>query len=173
MPNSNKKAEIGTLFHQAYEEHSDALFRFSFSKLSDREKALDVVQDVYVRYWEYMAANGQVDNIKAFLYKIARNAIIDIYRKRKESSLDALAEEGIEFPDPVDHEHAIRQADAKIAVGLVRRLGEDDQEIILMRYTEGLSVKEIAEILDERENTVSVRIHRALKQLQDAFNKKS
>jgi len=170
MPNrNNQAAHLKKEFLEAYEAHADALFRYSLSKLSDRDKAKDVVQDTFVRYWEYTAINGQVNNIKAFLYRVASNAIVDNYRKRKEISLDLLAEDGFDPMDIDTHEKMARSLDSKRSLELVNALDEKGREVILLRYVEGLSVKEIAEVLDERENTISVKIHRALKELQSLF----
>lgn len=171
MPNNKHTENLKKDFHDAYELHADALFRFSYFKLSDREKAKDIVQDTFVRFWEYVAADGQVENVKAFLYRIANNAIIDNYRKKKELSLDILEDDGFDPADGESHHTMTRSLDSKRALELVNKLNKKEREVILLRYVEGLSVKEIAEVLDERENTVSVKIHRALKELQDMFDK--
>ncbi len=171
MPNRNQNTELMKEFREAYDAYSDALFRYSLFKLSDREKARDVVQDTFVRYWEYLAADGKVDNTKAFLYRIASNAIVDNYRKRKEISLDLLAEDGYDPADLDSHEKIARNLDSKHALELVNSLDDRSRDIVLLRYVEGLSVKEIAEILEERENTISVKIHSALKDLQSLFEK--
>lgn len=171
MPTRKHITDLKNSFHEAYELHADALFRFSFYKLSDREKAKDIVQDTFVRYWEYIAADGQVDNVKAFLYRIANNAIIDNYRKKKELSLDLLEDDGFDPADTETHEKMARSVDSRTALALVNQLSDKDRGIVLMRYVDGLSVKEIAEVTDERENTISVKLHRALKQLQELFDK--
>lgn len=165
--------ELKKDFRETYDLYADALFRFSYYKLSDREKAKDIVQDTFVRFWEYIASDGEVENVKAFLYRIAHNAIIDNYRKKKEISLDVLEEEGF---DPRDHDmhHSVsRGPDARKALELINQLDDSESEVMLMRYVDSLSVKEIAMILDERENTVSVKIHRALKHLQELFEEVS
>lgn len=173
MPNQKHNENLKKDFHEAYKLHADALFRFSFFKLSDREKAKDIVQDTFVRYWEYVAADGQVENIKAFLYRIANNAIIDNYRKKKEISLDILQDDGFDPADTENHHRMIRSLDSKRALELVNKLNPKEREVILLRYVEGLSVKEIAEVLEDRENTISVKIHRALKELQEMFEERS
>lgn len=174
MQNHKNRENLKKEFDSAYETHSDALFRYAFYKVSDREKAMDIVQDTFVRYWEYIAANGEVATLKPFLYRIASNAIIDHYRKKKEVSLDAMVkfdDDEIGYdPEDLDSHHAVlRGPDSKLALALVQKLDEISRDIVLMRYVDGLSVKEIAEILDERENTISVKIHRAIKDLQDLF----
>ncbi len=157
-------------FKETYDAHADALFRFAFYKLSDREKAKDVVQDTFVKVWEYMAADGEIGNMKALLYKIATNAIIDNYRKKKEMSLDSLLEDGF---DPNDQAHSgnsiIDESEADLVIKAIHGLEDEDRTLLLMRYIDGLSVKEIALATGQRENTVSVRIHRALKTLKDVL----
>ncbi len=158
-------------FHSTYEEFADVLFRYSYFKLSDREKAKDIVQDTFIRFWEFLSSGGEVENTKAFLYRIATNAIIDQYRKHKELSLDGLAEDGFDPMDAEGHKKMLQSLDGQMALDLLNSIEGSERDIMLMRYVEGLSVKEIAEILGERENTVSVKIHRALKALQELFEK--
>lgn len=171
MPNKKHHENLKKDFHMAYEEHADALFRYSFYKLSDREKAKDVVQDTYVRYWEYVATDGRdkIDNVKAFLFRIATNAITDHYRKKKDISLDSLSDEGFDPADTDTQHRLVRSVDSQTALSLVYKLEPRTRDIVLMKYVDGLSVKEIAEILEERENTISVKLHRAHKDLQDLF----
>jgi RNA polymerase sigma-70 factor (ECF subfamily) len=169
------KANIKLRFKEAYDEHSDALFRFAFYKLSDREKAKDVVQDTFVKVWEYMVSSEQADgveiaNIKALLYRIATNAIIDNYRKKKELSLESMMDDGFDPGDANRSHHAIiDESEADLVIRSIHNLEAEDRAVILMRYIDGLTVKEIASITGQRENTVSVRIHRALKMLKDAL----
>jgi RNA polymerase sigma-70 factor (ECF subfamily) len=163
--------DLKIVFKEAYNDHSDALFRFAYYKLSDREKAKDVVQDTFVKVWEYMASDAEeIVNIKALLYRIATNAIIDNYRKKKELSLDSLVEEGF---DPNDLRNSgstmIDESEADMIIKAIHGLDQDDRALMLMRYIDGLSVKEIALATGQRENTVSVRIHRAIKTLKDVL----
>lgn len=163
--------DLKITFKEAYDEHSDSLFRFAFYKLSDREKAKDVVQDTFVKVWEYMASDGaEIGNIKALLYRIATNAIIDNYRKKKELSLDSLVEDGF---DPNDHRNSsttmIDESEAEMVIKAIHDLEDEDRALMLMRYIDGLSVKEISIATGQRENTVSVRIHRAIKSLKDVL----
>lgn len=166
-----QNTELKSYFHSIYEEYADILFRYAYFKLSDREKAKDIVQDTFVRFWEFIAADGVVEKVKPFLYRIATNAIIDQYRKHKDLSLDGLAEGGFDPADHEGHKKMLHSADGALALELLNKIDSEDREIMLMRYVEGLSVKEIAEIVGDRENTISVKIHRALKDLQDLFEK--
>ena len=77
--NSTKKEQE---FKAIYEESSDMIFRFCVVRVSDREQALDIVQETYMRLWKTMQNGESVDNIKAFLFTVAHRLIIDWYRKK-------------------------------------------------------------------------------------------
>ena len=166
-----RKAPENKEFLEAYDAYSDAIFRYCMIKTRDRELALDITQDAFMKTWEYMGDGKIIDNIRAFLYRVARNLIIDHSRKKKSMSLDALMEEGIDFEGKELHnaEHAF---DAEQAIKKIETLDEKYRDPLLLRYVEGLSVKEIAGTLNEKENTVSVRIHRGLDQVNKLFNSK-
>lgn len=159
-------------FEMLYGNHADEIFRFALYKLSDREKAKDVVQDTFVKAWSYVSSGGiELNNPRAFLFKIAKNLVIDSYRKVKPMSIDAL-EEIINFDISDNHQSRNEMHDAvdmSIVLEALSILDTDVRDIIIMRYVDGLSVKEISDVTGQRENSVSVQIHRALKEMQEHF----
>jgi RNA polymerase sigma-70 factor (ECF subfamily) len=160
-------------FRNAFDEFADELFRHALYRLSDREKALDLVQDTFVRAWEYARTGTEIENLRAFLYRTMRNLIIDEYRRKKAVSLDAMAEEEGATPLPSDEDAlgaAVDRLDAERALALVSTLPEQHAEVVLLRFMDGLSIPEIADRIGASENLVSVRIHRALKTLHDRFD---
>jgi RNA polymerase sigma-70 factor, ECF subfamily len=166
--NNQKREHLERL----YGSHADEIFRFALYKLSDREKAKDVVQDTFVKVWGHISSEAEVlENPRAFIFKIAKNLVIDSYRKVKPMSIDAL-EEILHFDISDNHQAREEMHDAvdmSIVLDALNVLDVEDRDIIIMRYMDGLSVKEIADITGQRENTVSVKIHRALKDMQDHF----
>lgn len=152
-------------FLKAYDAHADALLRHCYFRVYDREKAKDVVQETYIRAWKYLAEGRQVDNLRAFLYKVANNLIIDLSRKRKEMSLDMLQEQGFD-PGEDSTDSLLSRIDARAAVAMIEYLEEPYRSAVVMRYLDDMSPKEIAVVFDESENTISVRIHRGIKKLQ-------
>lgn len=150
----------------AYNEYSDAIFRYCYFKISDREKALDFVQETYARTWQYIFNGNEIENIKTFLYTTARHIIIDEYRKKKSLSLDDLIDKGSE-PYLEIEEALYLSLEVERVMEYVQRLPENYSSIIIMRYVNDLSVKEIASILNESENVISVRIHRGLNKLRE------
>ncbi len=167
--------EVQQAFSQAYERYSDELFRHCALRLSDRERALEITQEAFLRTWKYLSGGQEIEELRPFLYRTLKNLIIDEYRKMKTYSLEAMVneEEGqtVESFLPSDDsntlEAAVGRFEGKRAIEMLARLPDSYKEVLLLRYVDGFSPKEIAGELSESENTVSVRLHRALKKLRD------
>lgn len=153
-------------FLKAYDDLHDALFRYIVLKISPRDKAVDLVQETFTRAWEYIVRGEEIGNIKSLLYRIAHNLVIDEYRKKKETSLDSLMEDGFDYGE---NSHATLEAkiDGDAVIKIARTLDEKYRDAVIMRYVDELSVGEIAAILGESENNVSVRIHRGIQKLKE------
>jgi RNA polymerase sigma-70 factor (ECF subfamily) len=145
----------------AYESYNDAIFRYCFFETSNREVALDITQDTFMKVWEYMQNGNTILNMRAFLYRVAGNLVIDYRRKKKATSLDALMDDGFD----VGHDEKNKTIDAidgRKVMELMKEIPEKYRDVIIMRYVEDLSIKEIAEVTGETENNISVRLHRGL-----------
>lgn len=165
-PNATEKE-----FLVAYDQFADAIFRHCVFRVSDREKAKDLAQGTFIRLWDYMSQGKEIDNMRAFLYRIANNLIIDEYRKKKDESLDRMRdEEG--FDIGFEPRHNIETHDEyERAQALLECLPDKYREVLVMRHIDGLSVKDIARLTHESENVVSVRIHRAIEKLKTLAEK--
>jgi RNA polymerase sigma-70 factor (ECF subfamily) len=167
---ASKRKQETTEFIALYDEIAEQLFRHCFFKVSNRELALDIVQEAFARTWEYIASGKKVNNVKGFLFKVANNLIIDEYRKKKVVSLETLQEQsGFDAPTH-DDKKTILNAEVDTILAHINKLDEKYREVILMRYVDDFSPKEIAEILGQSENAVSVRINRGLKKVQAMLN---
>ncbi len=164
-------------FLAAFDEYGDALFRHAVIRLSDRERAIDVVHDTYTKVWSYMRSGHQIDSFRPFLYKVLNNLIIDEYRKRKESSLDAILEaDGVDEGDFAELttdtiESLSATIDGRLAFDQLPRLPDKYREVITLRFVDGLGPKEISELIEESESVVSVRLFRGLKRLRQLVEK--
>lgn len=165
-----KSPSIEEQFTNAYDEYADALFRHCTFRIGDREKGRELMQETFMKAWEYLAKGNEVENLRALLYTTANNLITDTYRrqaKRKEDSLEEMQEYGF---DVEGNEDATRGAEAALAgqrvTQILQEIDEPYRSAVIMRYIDDLSPAEIAETLDETANVVSVRINRGLKKLQ-------
>lgn len=160
-------------FLKAFEEYSDALFRHATIRISDRERAIDLVHDTFTKVWTYVRNGHEIESYRPFLYKVLNNLIIDEYRKQKEASLDALLErDGVDEGSFAELRESTVEAlaatiDGKQALDLIATLPDVYREVLILRFVDGLGPREISVLIEESENVVSVRIHRGLKQLRD------
>jgi RNA polymerase sigma factor (sigma-70 family) len=161
-------SDLEQQFLSAYDQYADALYRHCVFRVYDAAKAEDLVQDTFMRTWQYLASGKEVENLRAFLYRVANNAIIDYSRKRKEDSLDALLvdQPGLEpsRDSTVDAQHRLL---LDYVLGHIRQLPDDARDVLLLRYLDDMEPREIALILGISANNVSVRLNRAMRLLQD------
>lgn len=167
---SNEK-EQKKHFLSLYEKHSDELFRFCFFKTGSRDQSLEIVQEIFMKAWIGMQKGTIMDNPKAFLYASTRNAITDWYRRKKAVSLDDLQDIGFDASIEEDL-HGFDRLEAERILEKTSKLEEKYREVIILRFVNNLSVTEIAELLGEKENNVSVRLHRALEKLRKIYVRK-
>ena len=167
-------------FEQIYYEFIDSLYRFAYFRISDTDKATDIVQDIFIKYFAYLQklrdGNIQKDlNHRAFLFQSLRNAIIDQYRMKKTFSLDhMISEEGYDIHSDEDISSATETAiDFKALTQHIVKLKPAHQELIYMRYFEGLTLTEMSLTLNERENTLSVKLHRITEALKKSIDQKN
>ncbi len=151
---------------EAHEAWAEAIFRHLFFRLSDRERALELVQEVFLRVWQTLVRGERVENMRAFLYRIAHNLIIDEYRKTKSSSLEALNEETGFEPVGGDENDLVAELERVEIIAQLHQVPTPYREALVYRYVDDLPVKEIATLLGETENVISVRIHRGLGKLR-------
>lgn len=159
------QSSLKEAFLESFDAYSNAIFRFCLVKTSNKELAEDLTQETFMRYWQALKDGKQMTNTRSFLYTIANNLVIDWYRKKKSSSLDALEEGGYE-PKDTQLQSAIGNAEFTEVLSVIEDLEEKDKEALLLRYVEGLDPKDIAELSGETANTVSVRINRAIEKVQ-------
>lgn len=163
----NKKKQ----FEEVYEREADALFRFCLSRVSDREQAKDIVQESFGELWGAFVRGTEIEYERAFIFTVARNRIIDWYRKSKSSSLEAMMEarEGESPFEPRDEKADKKisfSAEARQILEAIEKLKPEHREVVRLRLVEELLPKEIAEVIGISPNAVSVRINRGIEEIR-------
>ncbi len=161
---ARRQQQALTVAHHDYEK---GLSKHAFFKLHDRAISQDLVQDTFIKTWRYLVRGGKIDVMKAFLYHVLNNLIVDEYRKQKNktTSLEMLMEKGFE-PSADNPERLFNIWDGKAAQLLIKRLPEKYQTVMRMRHTQDLSIKEIALLTNQSKNAVAVQLHRGLIKLK-------
>lgn len=151
-------------YGQIYDHYHQRIHRYIFFKVPHPEDADELASEVFLRGWEY-ATSTKVDNINAVLYRIARNLIADFYRSRKVTgSLDEA--QNIASGHSVEETVMIRE-ELRHILQKLKKLKDEYREVLVMKYLDELSNKEIASALDKSTNNVRVLLYRARKALQE------
>ena len=146
-------------FTELYRRHVDRIFRYVLLRVSDEALAEDLTSEVFVRALESLGAyEDRGSPFAAWLYRIANARVIDHWRsaRRTEVSLDAQdTDVPVEMPadDVIAH---------KVLAESLRRLTREQQEVIVLKFIEGYSTAEIAQITRRTEGAVKSLQHRAL-----------
>ena len=148
---------------------NEPLYKYVYIRCGyNRELAEDITQDIFVKAWEKRNTfNPSKSTLKNWIYVIARNHLIDTYRKKKISvkSFDEdiyVKDLNISVEDEAVVSDILRNLD---------RLKEKEKEVIVLRYVQDLEIEDIAKILGKSKNTTKVMIHRAIKKLKYIMNK--
>lgn len=166
-------------FLRAFEDHADALFRHTSFRIADKERARDIVQDAFLKVWDYVVGGGTVHEYRTFLYRVVHNLIVDEYRKKRSSSLDALLEDET-IADKIEAQMAsgsLAESEEALDWNLqlahvaedIERLPEVYRAVLTMRFLDGLSIQEIAQALEVSHNVIMVRIHRGIAKLKTFY----
>ena len=160
-------------FGALYDEYQPKIYRFILFKVSRREEAEDLTHQVFLNAWlniETYKHRGHP--FSSWLYRIARNQIIDHYRTRKEDvPLEHAAEEKvIDMAALADEVEMKLQMEAVFSA--IRGLRSDYQDVLIMRFIEDLSLKETAEAVGKSEGAVKLMQHRAMQELKEKLSDK-
>jgi RNA polymerase sigma-70 factor (ECF subfamily) len=165
--------ELKNQFKELYDKESNSIFRFCILRVSNRDVALDLTQDVFMRYWSYLLKEEKIGSGRALLFTIARNCIIDWYRKKRNVSLEMLTEshennfsnESTFLCDTANNKIETN-AEVEIFIKKINEIDSKYREEVYLRFVEDLTPKEIAVVLEKSVNLVSVHINRGLKELR-------
>jgi RNA polymerase sigma-70 factor (ECF subfamily) len=155
-------------FGQLYDKYMPAIYRFVFLKVGGHKaQAEDICHNVFLSAWQNIGSfKFQGHPFSSWLYRIAGNAVIDYYRTRKVNvNIENIPEEPV-----VETASLAERMDDRLELENIRqclkKLEPSYQDVLIMKFVEELSNKEIAEALEKSEGAVRVIQHRAIKQLK-------
>lgn len=160
-----QETELQAALTVAHHDYEKGLNIHAFFRVPDRTISEDLVQGTFMKTWAYLVRGGKIDLMKAFLYHVLNDLIVDEYRKRKIASLDNLLEKGFE-PNAGDSRRLFNVLDGKTALLLIQRLPEKYQKVMRMRYLQDLSLQEMSLITGQSKNTMAVQAHRGLEKMK-------
>ena len=158
---------------QLYDQHHEALFRYVWARVGERPLAEDLTGEVFMRMLNALPRyRATTAPFRAWLYQIARNLLVDHYRKMSGQSLVPLHEAettGVEAGDIatlVEQQLTLERVHQALA-----RLDETQREVVTLRFLSGLSLQEVAAALGKTENAVKALQHRGLMALREMLTR--
>lgn len=150
-------------FGELYARYSPIVYSYCLRVMSDRDKAYDIFQDTFMRFYQSAERHPTLDNVKGYLLTIARNLCLN--EKKRASS------QTVEFDENLYDPGVSRQAERKEMLKLIEMalelLPNDMREAFVLREYQGLSYKEMTVVLDIKLETAKVRVFRARQKIKD------
>ena len=156
-------------FGVLYDRYVDAVYRYVFYRVRNEAEAEDVTSDVFMRALRAIPKYEPRQAFLAWLYRIARNAVID--RSRRQA-----ARQQVSFEDALAHPNAdqivnpdaglLDGSDASVVRQALQQLTPLQQEILVLRYVEGYDTKTISKLVGKRDGTIRGIEFRALSTLR-------
>ncbi|MGQ0600154.1 MAG: RNA polymerase sigma factor [Anaerolineales bacterium] len=152
-----------------YDQHQNAIFRYLWARLGERQLAEDLTGDVFMRMLGALPNYRPTAPFRAWLYRIARNLLVDHYRKHAQTPLSLQHAEAQAAPeaDPVtlaQHTLTVERLHRALA-----QLDEAQREVVTLRFLSGLSLQETAAALEKTEAAIKALQHRGLAALRQAL----
>jgi len=160
-------------YNEIYDSHINEVYRFVFLRTNSVEASQDICSDVFFKFYNSTKNKPAeyLKNPRAFIYKIARNKVIDYYRTNKRNVSFDDAKDDLVLNEALTDNSAqekIQQEDLKQVIHkALQQIKPIYADIIIYKYIEELSNKDISNILNKTESNVRVLIHRALNSLKD------
>lgn len=163
-------------FSELYEALVDPIYRFIYFKVNDKELAQDLTSEVFLKSWRQLTTkrtNEQpVKHLKAFIYVIARNRVIDYYRSAQKAKEIPITHQIEQLSGSEEkQEELMAKIDSGYVLNVIQQLKSSYQEILILRHVEELSLSEIAHLLQKTPVATRVMLHRANQALKREYEK--
>ena len=153
-------------FAELYDSHVDSVYRYLLYRVREPSDAEDLTSEVFTRAFANIHRyKWQGKSFLAWLYTIARNAVTD-RRRRDRPTVEIDNAYGLASEGPSAHDLAVRGEDVEALRGAVKYLTGEQQEVLVLRFVENLSSREVANILGKNEGAIRALQFRALGRLR-------
>jgi RNA polymerase sigma-70 factor, ECF subfamily len=168
VPDVIARARAGdrVAFAELYDRHVDSVYRYLLYRVREPSDAEDLCSEVFTRAFANIHRyRWQGKSFLAWLYTIARNAVTD-RRRRDRPTVDLDNAYGVAEGGPTAHERAVHGEAVDALRGAVKHLTTEQQEVIVMRFVENMSSRQVAKVLGKNEGAIRALQFRALGRLR-------
>ena len=159
-------------FGVLYKLHLDEIYRYIFFRVSNDRDAEDLTEQVFLNVWEALPEfEYQGKPFTSWVYRIAHNIVIDYYRSnnKKPVPIEELHSDKLITDHPTTLQKVIENEEYQMLANAISKLTDEQQQVIILRFIEGFSHREVAEVLDKNEGACRMIQFRALKALKESL----
>jgi RNA polymerase sigma-70 factor (ECF subfamily) len=154
-------------FGELYDRFVERVYRYLYFRIGSHPEAEDLTEQVFLKAWEAIGRyRWQGRPFLAWLYRLAHNTHIDHVRTQKPTTSLNNDERPIELASPAAAVELARTLDADLLAGALGQLTPDQQQVIVMKFIEGMDNDQIAHSMDKREGAIRALQMRALMSLR-------
>jgi RNA polymerase sigma-70 factor (ECF subfamily) len=157
-----------------YERYLDRIYRYVYFRVESAEEAEDLTETTFIRIWEDLRKRKnkrKIKNFSAWLYRVAHNLVVDHLRRKTPLSIDlSSSAEFTQAEEPGTEETVIDILNSQQVILALKKLEPIAQDVVILRFFNGLSHAETAEVLELKEGHVRVIQYRALQRLRELLD---
>ncbi len=158
-------------FARLYDRFVDKIYKYIYYKVGAKSDAEDLTAQVFLKAWEAIGKYRVTERpFSAWLYRIAHNLVVDHFRTRRDAvpieEATRLEEKQADLDDLTE-----AHLTAETLQRAINRLTHDQQQVIILRFLEGYSTEQVAEIMGKGQGAVRTLQHRALAGLERVFRR--
>lgn len=165
VPDLSQPEDRKRFIEEFYREHSRELWALFYAQCSDPERALDAMQEAFLRFYDYSGA--PIRDPRAWLLRVGQNWLRDVARKKSSSCrLLPAMDEFENRPTAVEDRLRFEEQQGQIRDAL-RDMNEDDRKVLVMKYAMDWSTAQMATVLDCSTAALDMRLSRARRRLAE------
>ncbi len=166
------RTKDSSLFTALYRKYSGKVYGKCISLLRNEHAAKDATQDIFMKIFLNLGQFGAQSKFSTWVYSITYNYCIDVIRKNKKAG-NIFSDEMERVPDIEDevHDEALLTMEVNRLREVLNEIPVGDKAILLMKYQDGLQIKDIAMILAKTESAIKMKIKRAKHKAQEVYKK--
>jgi RNA polymerase sigma-70 factor (ECF subfamily) len=157
-------------FDQLIDRFQGDIYRMIYYRVRARMDAEDLTQDVFIRAYRSISRLREPDRFRSWLFTIAVNRVNDYLRNKRVRSIFKSSDECTDFypeastpqEQPEALEQVLKQDFWRQIEQIAKKLSKMEREVFMLRFLDGLSIYEIAQVLKKSESTVKTHLYRAL-----------
>lgn len=156
------KTQSSALFDVLYTRYSGKIYGKSISLLKDDVAAQDAVQDIFMKIILNLSKFSEKSRFSTWIYSITYNYCIDVLRRKKKIQ-KTFSEENLDNLDVVEEvdDQFLLETGVKRLKIILNKISVEDKSVLMMKYQDEMSIKEICEVLEKSESAVKMKIKRA------------